>query len=715
MESRESRTVLRRVQTLFSLGSMSALSDGQLVEVFLRRRDTAAEEAFAGLVERHGEMVLRVCFGVLRDTHAAEDAFQATFLILARKAGSIRKHASVASWLFGVARRVAGRAKLERGKRAAHERRSAEMAHDHAQQTDPTSLLPEVQEEVDRLPEKYRAPIILCYFEGLTHEETANLLQVPVGTVKVRLARARGRLSGRLIRRGLAPAVFAAAFSRGAFGAVAIPVADSTIKAAMQVAAGRAAGVSAPVAALVQGVLRTMLLTKVKTTAALTAAGMTLIFASVLIVAAFPRPVRSNQAPERPGAADAPRKVAVETVQKTDLQRISRLAANVQAFDSVNLAPRISGYLKNLTVDLGDAVKHGQLLAEIDAPELDADQERSAALVAQAQARVGNADAAVMVAEASLQAAKTKAEVANIARQQSEAVLRFRQKSLERVKELAGKNAIEERVIDHHEEQTEAAKSALSEAEAQVATTLAGIEEAKAKLIAAKSSVLEFGADLRVAKADQRKAAIQLKSTKILAPFDGIVAQRGFHIGDFIRSGDAGGSIPLLTVMRTDKMRVIIEVPDSDVPLLNVGDAVRVQLASINDHLYRGKIARMAYAEDPQTRTLRAEVDLENADSRLRPGQYGTATIVLEDLGKRLTVPLSALREDGRNDSEATCFRIERGKAIRTRIKTGQSDGSRIEVVDGLSEGDSVIIHPRPDLTDGQVIDPAVIERSKEH
>ena len=188
---------MRSIQTLFSVGTASALSDGQLIERFVGGYDDAAEVAFAALVERHGPMVLRVCLGVLHDSHAAEDAFQATFLILARKAGSIRKHGSVASWLFGVARRVAGRAKFERARRAAHERRGAAMAENHAQDTDSPVLVPEVQEEVDRLPEKYRAPIVLCYFEGLTHEEAAAHLRVPVGTVKVRLAQARSGSAAR--------------------------------------------------------------------------------------------------------------------------------------------------------------------------------------------------------------------------------------------------------------------------------------------------------------------------------------------------------------------------------------------------------------------------------------------------------------------------------------------------------------------------------------
>ena len=147
----------------------------------------------------------------------------------------------------------------------------------------------------------------------------------------------------------------------------------------------------------------------------------------------------------------------------------------------------------------------------------------------------------------------------------------------------------------------------------------------------------------------------------------------------------------MLVIMKTDKMRVVVEVPDRDVPLLDKGDQVTVRIDAIGDRVYQGTIARTAYAEDPETRTLRAEVDLDNVDGRLRPGQYGTATIVLEDLGNRLTIPMSALIDGRGAGGDAACYRIEGRRAVRTRIKIGKDDGVRIEVVDGLKEGDSVV------------------------
>src|SRR4051812_21432331 len=178
------------------------LSDEQLLDRFINQDDEAAEAAFRAIVVRHGPMVLGVCRHVLNQLQDAEDAFQATFLVLARKAGSIRDRRVLARWLYEVAYRIAMRAKTNGVRRRAHERQGGEMAatvsiDDHSWR----ELRPVLHDEVNRLPEKYRLPVILCYLEGKTNEEVSQLLHWPVGTVKGRLSRARDLLRSRLTRR----------------------------------------------------------------------------------------------------------------------------------------------------------------------------------------------------------------------------------------------------------------------------------------------------------------------------------------------------------------------------------------------------------------------------------------------------------------------------------------------------------------------------------
>ena len=232
----------RPLEVVFREGTLSALSDAQLLERFLAS-GTAAGTAFDVLMTRHGPMVMGVCRRILRDRHAADDSFQATFLVLVRRAGAIRRRESLGPWLHGVARRVALRARAAAMVRQEREARAA---------IDPATAIAEpagddlgsaLHDEIVRLPEKYRAPIMLCYLQGLSIDEAARQLGWPAGTVGGRLARARDRLRDRLVRRGLvAPAALIAALASDPTSAAAVPrgLARSTYDAALKLAAGRA-------------------------------------------------------------------------------------------------------------------------------------------------------------------------------------------------------------------------------------------------------------------------------------------------------------------------------------------------------------------------------------------------------------------------------------------------------------------------------------------
>ncbi len=261
MASAQFSSVLRHIHQISGSPDAPEMSDAQLLQDFLSERD---ESAFRLLMERHGRMVLNVCRHVLRQHQDAEDAFQATFLILARNAGSIRKGTALASWLYGVAYRTALNARARMMRRRQHERRAGQVAH---AEPDLDLALRELQavlaEEVNRLAEKYRAPFVLCCLNGLSKSETARRLGWKEGTVSGRLAEARKRLQLRLTRRGLTltAALCAGAWSAGAKASVP----SALIRTTLQAALGNAAGDVPPaVASLVEGAKRTMFLGKVK-------------------------------------------------------------------------------------------------------------------------------------------------------------------------------------------------------------------------------------------------------------------------------------------------------------------------------------------------------------------------------------------------------------------------------------------------------------------
>ena len=183
-------TVLREIRSLFELGSCGDLTDGQLLERFITGARDSAEAAFTALVERHGPMVWRVCRRVLGDGDQAQDAFQATFLVLVKQAGSVHRKDSVASWLHGVAHRVASCARAAESRRRKHEERYAgrQIRVSQSSRSEDAEMARLLDEELCRLPERFCAAIVLCDLEEATHDQAAVRLGWPVGTVKSRLA-----------------------------------------------------------------------------------------------------------------------------------------------------------------------------------------------------------------------------------------------------------------------------------------------------------------------------------------------------------------------------------------------------------------------------------------------------------------------------------------------------------------------------------------------
>jgi RNA polymerase sigma factor (sigma-70 family) len=265
-------SALRPFRRAVLLRDGAGLTDGQLLDCFLSRREDAA---FAALVKRHGPMVLGVCRRLLQNAHDADDAFQATFLALLLKASSIKPRERIGPWLYGVACRTSLNARRALAIRQAKERRASLPSPTEAPtDLDSQDVRPLLDEELNRLPDKYRVPVVLCYLEGKTVEETARQLGWPRGTVAGRLARARGLLAGRLVRRGLTlsgAAVVAALSPTAASATVPAPLLAGTLKIATLVAAGQAATTGAAslrVAALAARVLQGMVLARLKRVAA---------------------------------------------------------------------------------------------------------------------------------------------------------------------------------------------------------------------------------------------------------------------------------------------------------------------------------------------------------------------------------------------------------------------------------------------------------------
>ena len=362
------------LRTLFGVGTVVGLSDSELLDLFLVAGGPAAELAFAALIEWHGPMVWRVCRDVLRESNDADDAFQATFLILARRAGAIRERSSLGPWLHGVALRVARSSRSRAMRRRKREQVVARVVAGSEQGESSTDFdlhdaAPILHEEVGRLPEKYRVPLVLCYFQGLTHDQAASRLGWPVGTVRSRMAKARDRLRQRLLRRGVAPCVAILVATGRLETSAAVPAALVSVTVGMVGGAGAAGTVPAAVAALVRTALWEMKI--MKTSMIVTGLiAVTLVGAARLgYVAARPQepekvvtPKQNDQGP-RGGAVAS--KITVAAVQSKATTITQEYVCRITSIRNIEVRAPAEGPITAIPVKEGQAVKKGDVMFEI--------------------------------------------------------------------------------------------------------------------------------------------------------------------------------------------------------------------------------------------------------------------------------------------------------------------------------------------------------------
>lgn len=307
----------RVIQHLIAACGRDGMADGELLTRFLSHQDDAA---FAALVRRHGPMVWGVCRRLLCNHHDAEDAFQATLLVLVKKAATLPDRETVGNWLYGVAHQTAVRMRAMAAKRGVRERQVTVMPEPAtAEQYVWNDLAPVVDEELNRLPDKYRLLIVLCDLEGVTRKDVARRLDIPEGTVASRLATAREMLAKRLTRRGVVVSgvlLGSVLCQQSAWASVPTTVVTSTIKAASLIAAGQAAAtgaISATVATLTEGVLKAMFVTKIRSVLAVVLVTLACLGGGVAVT-----PLVMGKQPDTPEKADPEAKNADPTVKKAD-------------------------------------------------------------------------------------------------------------------------------------------------------------------------------------------------------------------------------------------------------------------------------------------------------------------------------------------------------------------------------------------------------------
>ena len=395
-------------------------------------------------------------------------------------------------------------------------------------------------------------------------------------------------------------------------------------------------------------------------------------------------------------------KVEVVKPHEGGMERTCILPGSIHAYEAAELFAKVPGYLKIQNVDIGDRVTAGQLLAELDSPELQRDVDRGKAAVERAEAQVGQIKARILAAEADLNASKTGIARAEASVKRDIAAFDFRDKQFRRFQELVNAKSVDERLVDEKEDQRLAAQAAVDASQANLAESKALVASAAAKVDQAKADLVDAEAEVDVAKANLSKAEVFVEYTRVTSPYDGVVTSRAFHRGDFIRGADQSAALPMLTVERTDIVRLVLYVPDGDVPFTDPGDETVTDIDALPGHKFTGKISRIAFSEDKKTKTMRTEVDLPNDRGLLRNGMYGRTKLMLQAGNpEAFTVPSSALIGTTKGGN-GTVFVTRDGIAHKTSVEISVDNGIQAEITNGITSNELVIVGNINTIKDGQ-------------
>lgn len=349
----------------------------------------------------------------------------------------------------------------------------------------------------------------------------------------------------------------------------------------------------------------------------------------------------------------------------------------IEPFEQTPIYTKIAGFVRSVHVEIGDRVKRGQLLVELEVPELVEAHVGKQALVNQARLGVMQAQRAVEVVQASLATAQAEIEVARAAHEKTNAGLQRWRSEDRRMEQLVKNRVVDSQSREEVGNQLRAADAANQETAARIHSAESTLAENRARLAKTKTDVDAASNQLKVAESDERQTRALLEYSRLTAPFDGVIADRQVHTGHFLNAatGSTTGH-PLLVVVRTDKVRVFVEVPEADAVRVHAGDIGRVRVQTLNDREFDGKVTGTSWSLDETQRTLRTEIDLENPDGSLRPGMYVHSLIDLV-IPDAWVVPASAtLIRDG----ISFCYEVRDGKTHRLPVRLGLRDGKFVEV-----------------------------------
>ena len=424
----------------------------------------------------------------------------------------------------------------------------------------------------------------------------------------------------------------------------------------------------------------------------------------------------ADTASDDPSAGHGVARVTTVRPERKSIRRTTAQPGQIESFEEAPVYARASGYVERLAVDIGDRVhgpkrdsdgrliEPGQVLAELAVPELHDELEQKKATVVQAESTISQMTAAAAVAETKVTAARARARETEgmIARTKADAE-RWRLE-FDRIAQLVASRSIEQKIAEETKNKWQSAQAAQTEASARVDGAAADLEEAKAGVLKAQADEGVARAVHHVVQANLRYAQTMLDYATLRAPFDGIVTERNVNTGHFVQAGSDSQHRPMFVVSQADVVRVFLDVPETEAPLVDVGDPVEITVDSLAKRWFQGKVTRMSWSLHAATRTLHTEVDIPNLDGKLRPGMYVHVMVVLDVRHDVLVVPAATIVSEGAGQF---CVAVRDGKAVILPVEIGLRAGNEIEVTAGLTGDEALVRSGAGGLTDGQQIEVA--------
>jgi RND family efflux transporter MFP subunit len=396
----------------------------------------------------------------------------------------------------------------------------------------------------------------------------------------------------------------------------------------------------------------------------------------------------SNATSDNSNSGQSAVRVAVVHPQKKTLVRMVQQPGEIQAIEQTPILPKVSGYIREVLVDIGDRVKTGQLLAEISIPEYEQELKQKQALVAQAQAESTQARAAINVAKAMLTSAEANVAEAEAAVMRATAEQERAQSEFSRMSDLFADKAITKKILDETQAAQRTAEAARAEALARLNSVKAQVAEKQAIVEQAQADAKAVAAKEEVAAADEERLRAIHAYTKITAPYDSVVTERHIDTGHFVQPGKSSGEKPLFTLARADIARIMVDVPEADAGLVATDGEATIRIPSTG-HAVPGKVTRSGWTLNPATRTLRVAIDLPNDEGKLRPGLYVLADLKIAERKDVLAIPKSATFVD---EQQTYCLTVSPDNTlVRTKVVLGLRAADDVEVVEGLTAEDRVI------------------------